>query len=287
MRKRISDSNIFPDFDLFSEYQKIERILSEMPLIGTYDRYGNRTGPKYTLEKCIGDLFFMNWPLRGSFLSLAEMRDNLGIGKDSFTRRKISEEKVLDFLQYAVNCYYRVKTMIRSCDRAYLTDEVYLQAMLDNINMLLDKLGARLTTEWGDVPEFFVEYKDDLAAAVAGEYPELEHSISEYRRIDNRGDLDRKAEILCSLFKRLEPLERKFKGTTYEKLCSDTTFLFNRLGIRHYVEPGKRAGQAIAAMGQAELEAWYDKVYTMFLSCMVLAQYLDMKADIDRLKQSM
>lgn len=53
---------------------------------------------------------------------------------------------------------------------------------------------------------------------------ELLPSITEYQKIDSRGDYIHKAEILCSLYKRLEPYESKLKKGGFDKLCSDTTF---------------------------------------------------------------
>ena len=68
MRTRISQSNIFPDFDLFTEYQKIEHLISEEQVIGTYNQFGSALPPRYTIEEYINQFYFKNWSLRGTYL---------------------------------------------------------------------------------------------------------------------------------------------------------------------------------------------------------------------------
>lgn len=285
MRRRISESNTFPQFDLFSEYQKIEYLLSEKAVIGDYGNLGYRRPPQFSLEQYVNDLYFLNWNLRGTFLSISEMRDGLGIAKSSFSRKNIIEEKVLNFIQYAANCNYRVQTTIDKCSVAYIANKDYFKALVDNMKALLGRLHAHFSFD-ERMSEVFVVYDDDLATVVAAEHPDIQQSIIEYKMIDNSGDLKRKGEILCTLFKRLESIEKQFKGTTYANLCSDTKFLFNKIGARHWVDDDKIAAKTFLQMDRKELEGWYDKTYTLFLSCMVISQYLDVKKDVERIKQS-
>lgn len=79
------------------------------------------------------------------------------------------------------------------------------KAVFKNCYYIADKLGAEIKRE---NDEFFVVYKDDAAIAVGIQRPELEESLTEYQKIDNRGDVVRKAEVLCTLAKKLEPLEK-------------------------------------------------------------------------------
>ena len=283
MRAKISEKNIFPDFDLFEEYQKIEYLLSEANAIGTYNQFGKRINPRFTMEQYINDLYFTNWNLRGTFISIEEMRMGLGIEKKRFSKENISTDLVLDFIQYAANCNLRVAETIEYCSTAYLADKNHINVLIDNMKALLNHLGAYFSLD-KETSEVFVVYDDDLSIIVADEHPEIEISLVEYKKIDNHGDLKRKGEVLCTLYKRLEADEKKFKGTTYEKLCSDTTFLFNKTGIRHWVEKDKIASKTFLEMQPEELELWYDRTYTMFLSCMIISQYLDIKKEIDGIK---
>lgn len=280
MRRKISEKNVFPNFDLFSEYRKIENLLSEAQLIGTYNQFGKRISPDFTLEEYINDLFFMNWNLRGTFISIWEMRKELGIEKEQFNEKAIGVDLVLDFIQYAANCNFRIISTIEHCHTAYLADENIPSVLIDNMKALINHLGAHFMID-DETSEVFVVYNDDLSTIVADKYPEIQVSIAEYNKIDNKGDLKRKGEVLCTLYKRLEADEKKFKGTAYEKLCSDTTFLFNKTGIRHWVEKDKLASKTFLEMSPKKLEQWYDKTYTLFLSCMIISQYLDTRKEID------
>ena len=76
MRTKISEKIVFPDFDLFSEYQKIEHLLSEAYVIG-HDHMHGRAQPQFTIEQYINGCCFLNWNLRGTFMSIKEMLDSL------------------------------------------------------------------------------------------------------------------------------------------------------------------------------------------------------------------
>jgi hypothetical protein len=283
MREKISEKNKFPNFDLFEEYRKIEYLLSEAHTIGTYNQFRKRMTPRFTMEEYINELCFTSWNLRGTFISIEEMRAGLGIEKARFDKKTINTDLVLDFIQYAVNCNFRVAETIKNSTVAYLADANHFSVLLDNMNAILNHFGAHFSLDEKTL-EVFIIYDDDLSTIVSDEHPEIQISLAEYKKIDNHRDLKRKGEILCTLFKRLEADEKKFKGTTYEKLCSDTTFLFNKTGIRHWVEKDKIASKTFLEMPPEELELWYDRTYTMFLSCMIISQYLDTKKEIDVIK---
>lgn len=284
MRKRISESNIFPQFDLYTEYQKIEYMISQKQVIGVYDDFGRRTMPRFTFEQYVNDLYFNDWNLRGTFFSISEMREGLGIEGEKFSAKTVNESMVLDFIQYAANINMRVAVTIDQCSVAFIADKNYISVLINNMKALVEKLNAYFSLDKA-TSEVFVVYNDELGAVVAKDYPEIEDSLVEYKRIDNHGDLKKKGEILCTLFKKLESVERKFKGTTYEKMCSDTTFLFNKTGVRHWVEEDKLASKTFLAMPPTQLEIWYDRTYLLFLSCMVVSQYLDIKKEIEEIKR--
>jgi len=284
MRKKISESNEFPNFDLFVEYQKIESLLSEQKIIGTFNRFGNRLPPSYTIEEYIDQLYFNNWNLRGTFISISEMRHGLDITKDSLNVKPVVEEKMLDFLQYVINCLFRVENTIETCRVAYIADKTLLDVILSNIKKLIERLKCSIEFDEENC-EIFIVYNNDIADVVAVDFPDIAASISEYKRIDNKGDLERKGEILCTLFKKLESIERRLLGTTYNALVKDTTFLFNKTGARHWIEKDKLASKTFLKMPPDELELWYDRTYNMFLSCMVISSYLDVKNQIDEIKK--
>lgn len=285
MRTRISESNIFPEFDLYDEYCKIEYLISERSVIGQYNKSGKRIPPQFTLETYVEELYFSNCKLRGSFLSLIEMREKLGVAKSVFSQGSVSESLILDFCQYAANIIARVATTIKSCSIAYIADPNHCSMAIENMTLLLGRLGAHFMTDPNTL-EICIAYDDELGAIVRDDFPEIKLNLTEYKKIDSHGDLERKGEILCTLYKRLEKEETKFKGTAYKGMCDDTTFLFNKIGARHWVEKDRIASKTFMTMSPKELELWYDRTYDMFLSCMVVSRYLDIKKDIDAIKRT-
>ena len=147
MRKRISEANIFPKFDLFEEYRKIEYLISEKQVIGTYNQFNKRLPPKFTLEEYVNQLYFTSWDLRGTFLSTDEMRVGLDIAKESFDEDSINENKVLDFCQYAANINMRAMLTIGKCSVAYISDTSHFKMAADNMSFLLERLGAHFLTD--------------------------------------------------------------------------------------------------------------------------------------------
>ncbi len=196
MRTRISETNFLPDFNLYREYLKIEILISEEPSIGIY----HNSKQAYTLEEYIDHLYFLNWNLRGSFISIEEMRAGLGISKSLFTPENIQEDHVLDFLQYAINIVLRVKTTIEACTVCYIINKDFCDAIIQNINYLVNYLHADLRLD-RQKHEVYIVYNDDLSIIVSQTFPKIKISVAEYKKIDTRGDLQRKGEILCTLFK--------------------------------------------------------------------------------------
>ena len=272
MRKRISEQNIFPNLNLYEEYLKIEKVLSIMILAGTYWTNGTKSAPSYTIEDYLNKEAFSNWNLRGSFFSTTEMKN------------RIDEDWLLDYLQYARNCIDYFKRCTGRPGTAYISNQNVLSAAISNIDMLANKLHASFIYDEIN-KEYFVVYTDAVAALVAVENPDINDSIIEYKKIDNRGDLTRKAEVLCTLYKTLESYSDLFKGTTYNNLYSDTKKLFNVSGVRHNVDKDAIACATFNKMNPEELEEWYDKIFNMFLSCMVIKTYLEDKPDIDAIKK--
>lgn len=280
MRKRISEQNIFPNFDLFQEYRKIEMLLSEKKIACTYVSPGLRRENYYTIEEFIQYIGFNNWELRGTFTTIEEMREGLGIKKESITHKNFNEEQILDFLQYALNCVYRISQIIREAYVSPLSDDTVVPMLWKNVEKLIEKLNCRIEQ---NKSEFYILYNNPIEPIVEKNCPDIAGSMREYIRIDNRGDLKRKAEILCTLYKKLEELSDQFKGTVYKKLYDDAHFLFNKACIRHFI---KKGSNAFAEMNELELEKWYDKTFDLFLSCMVIANYLKINNDIDDVKRT-
>ena len=207
----------------------------------------------------------MDWELRGSFTTLEEMMEALDISVEDFADG-VTEERLLDYIQFLANVVVYVDASVRGSGYAiYRANEAIGDALAENCQYILEYLGAEMVREG---QEIVVVYRDDAATAVKEQNPDLSGSIVEYQKIDNRGDLQRKGEILCTLAKKLEPLEPQFK----------------RIGARHAWKPEHSVSSQFMSMDEAELEGWYDNAFKMFLACMSVLPYLDVKSQLKSLK---
>lgn len=284
MRQRISERNILPNTELFDEYQKLEFMFSENKCIGQFNKFGKSLIPQFTLEQYLNDLAFSDWNLKGTAISFYNMRDELGLNKEKISA-DFSADLLINFIELCLNCIFRIdNTIDNHSGVAYISDRNLLKNISNNCISILEKLNYTYKFE-KETNEIYVYEENNVATAVAERNDNVSDRLIEYRRHDIKGDLKRKGEILCTLFKTLESVEKKFKGTTYEKLASDTTFLFNKTGIRHWVEQDKIASETFMKMTPDILEKWYDNTYDLFLSCMVISSYLDMKKEIEEIKR--
>lgn len=282
MRERISDRNILPVFDLEAEYQKIHSLCFDTRAFGTYTAGGiSKTRPNISYNEALQD-FFLSWSLRGSFTSIEEMLVELSISEDDFVKN-VTEDRVLDFIQFTLNAVYYINTVAESEKyMIYKASDSIGKAIFQNCHYVADRLGTDIKKEKN---EFFLVYKDDVASAIGNQMPELVESLTEYQKIDNRGNVIRKAEILCTLAKRLEPHEKSLCSTEFKALCDDTTFLLNK-AARHSLKESIPIEKIFLDMNKSEIEKWCDKTYKMFLGCMAVLPYIKYKSEIKEIKSA-
>ena len=284
MRQRISDKNIFPAFSLETEYKKLHSLFfdrSEFGLLGGI-LGDTRMHPSHSYNDCLSGMF-LDWKLRGSFTSLEEMLFGLKISEDEF-EKSCTEERLLDYIQFIANAIIFVRVEVKSGKYSiYQASDSIFKAIIENSKLIITRLGAEMVDE---DDEMFIVYKDDVATAVGIQNTDIKGSLIDYLKIDNCGDLQKKGEVLCTLAKKLEPIERQFKGTEFNGLCSDTTLLLNKIGARHAINESDNIEAKFGAMSEVELENWYDRTFQMFLACIAAQPYLEFKNEIKGIKGS-
>ena len=98
----------------------------------------------------------------------------------------------------------RVETTIDgNSDRVYISDRNLLTIIQDNCKSILEKANYTCGID-EKTYEVYVYAENNVAIAVAEIYEDIADSTIEYRRHDMKGDLRRKGEVLCTLFKKLE-----------------------------------------------------------------------------------
>lgn len=112
------------------------------------------------------------------------------------------------------------------------------------------------------------------AAQAVSEFADVKEALSilEYNHFSNKGNIERKKEILIKIASLLEPwrddLNNNIEFKNVLKLKNNNKVLaleklfrmFNELNIRHNNED-----QMLTGLSDREIESWYDKIYTMSL----------------------
>ena len=279
MRKKISEKNRFPVFNIDNEYKKMQDLFCDKRAFGKNDVINGRLQPRYSYSDCLAELF-LGWKLRGTFTNLHEMLYMLGISEKDF-KEQVTDEKLLDYIQFVFNAIAFVDKEAKK-NGYYRNGDTIFNAIIDNGKQILEKLGAHLSI---DNQEFFVIYKNDVATITSIIHKDIEPSIVEYLKIDNYGSLTRKEEVLCTLAKKLEGFEKDLNATEFKALCSDTTFLFDKTGIRHNRNAKDRIESIFDEMTPKERECWYDNAFQLFLACMAVVPYLEIKKKIKAIKK--
>ena len=276
MRTPISERNLFPYFSPRREYIKIRKLFCDEKPFCLKGLYSNN----YYSYLDILKRNFLLWDLRGSFTTVEEMLCSLQIHEDVFSR-PFSNDKLLDYIEFILNALGFVNASMAS---PVLTgnNNTIGNTIRTQCYLVLDRLDAEVKRNGS---ELFVVYKNDIAAAVSIQQPELAHSVVEYLKIDNRDDLEHKAEILCSLYKQLEPSRKRLKDNVFDNLCSHTAFLLNEAGIRHAFIPGK-SKPVFLTMNRQDLIKWYDRAFEMFLACMAVLPYSGYKKELENLTKN-
>lgn len=111
------------------------------------------------------------------------------------------------------------------------------------------------------------------AAQTVSEFADVKDALSilEYNHFSNKGNIERKKEILKKIADLLEPWRKPLNKSSELKDLLKTNndkiqaleklfYMYNKFNIRHNNEE-----QMLTGLSNQEIESWYDKVYTLSL----------------------
>ena len=279
MRQKISEKNNERKIDFKAEYLRLEKCISGTALIIQDNPTKHFSIEEYIQQKCFND-----WDLRHTFINIRELREEYGIDRNLLNSvNYIPEYAFLDYIQFVANCVQRVEETILLNDKLKIVENGQYEVISDNINIILKKMNCELVFEESS-GECYIIYCDEVAEIVASNNISISESISKYRRIDSKGDLIVKGDILRRLSLDIENIRATTKGTQYMKLLDDTTFLLNKAGIRHSIDNSK-ANQIFRDMEDSEREKWFDRAFQSVIACFAVNNYLEFSSEIDDVKK--
>lgn len=220
-------------------------------------------GESYSLYDLVSENFAKQYKRREHFLSLQELLNAISL--ECFD--------ISEFDKYFIYAEMYVD-LISILDGSGNKDiESQKQVIKCQIEMVISSLGYKFIVV--DDRQIIVENNvfANEATQVMTEFADIKEALSilEYNHFSNKGNIDRKKEILIKIASLLEPWRDDLNNNIAFKdvlkldnkkvLAVEKLFrMFNTLNIRH-----NNDGQQLTNMDDNTVEAWYDKIYTMSL----------------------
>jgi|GEM_PF-4364037 len=289
------------NIDFSQEICSIESLMSERKQYysGVGD-YGS-----FTIY-AIMERLFRSWELRGTFISLDQMKAKMGI--DSILCRcayldengsiaspdiigyngDASEDDYTFYTEFIYNILYCIDEARKRTSQHTINLSLILESaqaieitIKQNIAYILDRLGLRWFFseqgfEWKIVKKDFIV---EVSAAIAGAYEKnLSENIILYTHSKIHGNLVEKNKILFLLAKHFEKeVISNLKKHSYNDLLSDIGFLANNCDVRHCVEDNRK-------VGRERQEENYDILFKLYLSAIIINDYIKTKPFVNKLK---
>lgn len=273
MRRTFFDLLKDSEVDINKELQKLKDLFVQ----DCCYRWGN----PYSLYDLVSENFAKNYKRREHFLSLQELLDAIYIkcfDISEFDKYFLYAEMYVDLISLLDN--FGSKDV-----------ESQKQVLKCQIEKVISTLGYKFIVV--DDRQIIVEnnvFANEAAQAVT-EFADIKEALSilEYNHFSNKGNIERKKEILIKIAALLEPwrkelnhnreLQGVLKVESNKVLALDKLFqMYNKLNIRH-----NNGEQHLSGMADDIIEAWYDKVYTLSLFIILGKDVAQILADFSAL----
>ena len=213
-----------------------------------------------SLNSAISDNF-LDYPNRSTFTSYSQMVEFVGLNIYNTT------EQLFVFSEFLVDIFCNLSEKFTE------KESEFIQIIFDNIKRFLELSNHELIT-LDNGNKIIVEknvYASEASQIVSETSIEEAIKVLEYNHFSNKGNIQRKKEILIALANYLEPFRRELnyseelkdimkvnnqKVIAFEKLFE----MYNNFGLRH-----NNSNQYHLDLADDELEQWYDDIYTSTL----------------------
>lgn len=248
-------------FDILNQMEfDPQRELQNLIDLLKMERYCERRYRQTSLNSAISDNF-LDYPNRSTFTSYSRMIEVI------ISNIHNSTERLFVFSELLVDIFNNLegKFTEKECQ--------FIQVIFDNITRFLELSNHELITlENGD--KIIVEknaYASEVSQIISETNIQDAIKVLEYNHFANKGNIQRKKEILITLANYLEPLRKElnnseelkevFKVNNQKIIAFEKLFeMYNNFGLRH-----NNAKQYHLDMTNEKLEQWYDDIYTSSL----------------------
>jgi len=261
------------EIDLTKEYLKLDTAVCK-ETIG------------YTSINDVFEQYFRRWKFRSNYLSLEELRRELGLYISNYHPDYRTGNK-LD-----ANDFFTYCELIANLGNSFIAElaeqnlKTKMEAIITTLRLDLEMMNCHFK-KLDDSRIIVVETNPAATAVSEIVEPDLSDKIIEYNHYLLRGDLARKREILRALSHKYDAIKPTLKSIN-SGLEDKTSFLLNNLNIRHNNKDNqsKDYKKFVAGMSDTSLEHWYDETYQTLLFAILAVDQVARNQAIDDLKSN-
>lgn len=262
------------NFDYKDEIIKIDRLINEnFPSSLNSPANFRPTSIRQELNKNI----IRNWKNRYTATNYEELRKKCC----NYNGGWCTDYSINEFLLWME--FYLNMTNIFKKARNYGSENV--NTIVENIKILLADMNFSFTDIDEENVEIIVHENRPDSSAVAEKIDNENISIDivRYNHFQLKGKVYEKQSILSQFYKEYEKRKNILSGNGFNTFKSDLSGLFNNIGIRHDEASDRIITERVQNMSDEELEMWCDRTYDMFLTAVLLCDYIDIKPEIKAL----
>lgn len=260
------------EIDLTKEYLKLDTIIC------------NETVSYISINN-IFEENFRNWKFRSNYLSLEELRRELGLYLSKYkpNPRTSNVMSANDFFTFSELIANLSDSFIGEISDHFLYEK--LNAVIATLRLDLEMMNCHFK-KLDDSRIIVVETNPAATAVSEIVEPDLSDKIIEYNHYLLRGDLARKREILRAFSHKYDAIKPTLKSIN-SGLEDKTSFLLNNLNIRHNNKDkqSKDYRKFVDSMSDTDLEHWYDETYQTLLFSILAVDQVARNQAIDELKK--
>ena len=225
---------------------------------------------------------FNDWDNSFNYLNLNELIESSGISKiisKVENSKQITRSEFIFYLEYVL-FILTIPPRIHLSNLASFTFEN--SSVYKIINSCLNTMNCKVFQNENGCFIVPKSGKVELATQITKKIYNLDEDLWIYNHNSIKNNLVKKADILCRLYKYLEKKKSLIENYHYDAIYKDITKLMDALDIRH--APNKKEEEILNGMSKKEVLGWYDQVFQMSISIIILIDYTQKRKDIKELK---
>ena len=236
-----------------------------------------------TIEDCVSDYCFEDWPYRGHCISLYDFEDAIEYDELLEESKKGDITAFISLVEFVYNLWKMAENKITHSEKSefkWRNNFYHLKDVMDNN---LEKMNHKVFFD--DERVLIIEDKPEVTAVAEIVEPDLSLDIIRYNHHSLRDEIELKKAILLKMGSDLEP-RRKELSRMDSVLCDNIFYMLNNLNLRHNnrSKKSKNYKEYVAKMKKERLEKWYDELYQMMLLAFLLLDNEERSNKVKELK---